>query len=63
MRIEVGADHPVTASQLHGGEERETAWRAITSASARFTQYQQQTDRELPIVRLTERPTGGPATD
>ncbi len=63
VRIEVGGRTiPVTAAQLHG-EERETAWRAITSASARFTQYQQQTDRELPVIRLTERTTGGTVTD
>lgn len=57
VEIEVdGRTVPVRAEQLHG-EERETAWRAITSASARFTKYQQQTDRELPIIRLTEQPT------
>jgi deazaflavin-dependent oxidoreductase (nitroreductase family) len=55
VQIEIGGRRiPVTAAQLHG-EERETAWRAITSASARFVKYQQQTDRELPIIRLTAR--------
>lgn len=55
VQIEVGGRTiPVTATQLHGAE-RQTAWRAITSASARFTKYQQQTDRELPIILLTER--------
>ena len=45
---------PVRARQLHG-EDRERAWRSITGGSARFRKYQQQTDRELPIIRLTER--------
>lgn len=57
VQIEVGGRTiSVNAEQLHG-KERERAWRAITSASARFTKYQQQTDRELPIIRLTEQPT------
>ena len=61
VQIEIGGRRiPVTAAQLHG-EERETAWRAITSASARFVKYQQQTDRELPIIRLTARIAGAPA--
>jgi deazaflavin-dependent oxidoreductase (nitroreductase family) len=55
VQIEIGGRSiPVSAVQLHG-EERETAWRAITAASPRFTRYQQQTDRELPVIRLTER--------
>ena len=54
VQIEIGGRAiPVSAEQLHG-TEREKAWRAITSASARFTKYQQQTDRELPIIRLSE---------
>jgi deazaflavin-dependent oxidoreductase (nitroreductase family) len=47
VQIEIeGRSIPVSAAQLHG-EERE--------ASPRFTRYQQQTDRELPVIRLTER--------
>lgn len=42
----------VTAEQLHG-EELARAWRGITDASARFARYQQKTDRELPVIRLT----------
>ena len=56
VQIELGGRTvPVTANELHG-EDRETAWRAITAASPRFVQYQQQTDRQLPVIRLTERP-------
>lgn len=59
VQIQIGGRTiPVTAEQLHG-EERQRAWRAITSTSARFIKYQQQTDRELPIIRLTERTAGG----
>jgi deazaflavin-dependent oxidoreductase (nitroreductase family) len=45
----------VIAEQLHGSE-RDEAWRQIAAASPRFAKYQQKTDRELPIIRLTPRP-------
>lgn len=61
VTIEVGARRiPVRARQLHG-EERERAWRGITGTSARFSKYQEQTDRELPIIRLTERSADRPS--
>ena len=45
---------PVTAEQLHGAE-RAQAWQQILTAAPRFAKYQQKTDRELPIIRLTPR--------
>jgi len=42
----------VAPEQLRGAE-REAAWKRITAAVPRFAQYQQKTDRELPIIRLT----------
>jgi deazaflavin-dependent oxidoreductase (nitroreductase family) len=52
VRINVGGETvPVTAEQLHG-TERDEAWKQITDASPRFTKYQQNTDRELPVIRL-----------
>lgn len=47
---------PVRAEQLHGAE-REAAWHRITQASKRFADYASKTDRELPIIRLTEQPS------
>ena len=44
----------VAAEQLHG-PERDAAWRQIIAASQRFADYQEKTDRELPIIRLTSR--------
>lgn len=44
----------VIAEQLHGAEREET-WREIAAASPQFAKYQQQTDRELPIIRLKPR--------
>jgi len=44
----------VTATQL-AGDERTAAWKQITAAAGRFAGYQEKTDRELPILRLTPR--------
>ena len=35
------------------GAERETAWRRIVSIAPGFAEYQQKTDREIPVIRLT----------
>jgi len=44
----------VVAEQLHGAERAE-AWEQIVAAAPRFGQYQQKTDRELPVLRLVAR--------
>jgi deazaflavin-dependent oxidoreductase (nitroreductase family) len=49
-----GRSVAMIAEQLHG-TERDQAWRQIAAASPRFAKYQQKTDRELPIIRLTPR--------
>jgi len=49
-----GQRHAVTAEELHG-TGRDEAWRQIIAAAPRFAQYQQKTDRALPIIRLTRR--------
>jgi deazaflavin-dependent oxidoreductase (nitroreductase family) len=55
VQIEVnGRRVRVTAGQLHGAERAE-AWRQIAAATPRFAQYQQKTDRELPVIRLVPR--------
>lgn len=60
VRLEIdGRSVAVTAEQLHGAE-RAQAWQQITDAAHRFARFQEQTDREFPILRLTPRP--GPAT-
>ena len=42
----------VTAAELHGVERAE-AWRRITAEAANFRRYEQTTDREMPVIRLT----------
>lgn len=52
VRIELkGRTVVVTAEQLHGAERVE-AWHQITTTAPQFGKYQQQTDRELPVIRL-----------
>ena len=59
VTIEVdGQTIPVTAEQLHSSA-REQAWQQIITAAPRFAQYQQKTDRELPVIRLTRRVSAG----
>jgi deazaflavin-dependent oxidoreductase (nitroreductase family) len=55
VRIEVGGRTvPVVAEQLHGAERTE-AWEQIVATAPRFGQYQQKTDREIPVIRLVAR--------
>lgn len=42
----------VRAEQLHGAA-RAQAWDQIATSTPRFARYQDQTDRELPVIRLT----------
>jgi deazaflavin-dependent oxidoreductase (nitroreductase family) len=49
-----GETMPVTPSPL-GGADREQAWQRITAAQPRYAKYQDKTDREYPVVRLTPR--------
>jgi deazaflavin-dependent oxidoreductase (nitroreductase family) len=54
-RVEIelpGRTIAVTAEQLHGAQRQE-AWQQITTAAPQFAKYQQGTDRELPVIRLT----------
>jgi deazaflavin-dependent oxidoreductase (nitroreductase family) len=63
VQIEIdGRSIEVTAEQLHGAERAE-AWQQITTAAHRFSGFQDQTDREFPILRLTPRPGTGVPSD
>ena len=53
VRIEIdGRTVSVTAEELRGAE-RDAAWKQITETVGRFAQYQEKTDRRLPVLRLT----------
>ncbi len=49
-----GESIPVTARELHD-TERDDTWATITAAAPRFAQYEQKTDRQLPVIELTRR--------
>jgi deazaflavin-dependent oxidoreductase (nitroreductase family) len=52
--IEVeGRSFPVMVEQLEGSP-RDAAWQRIVAAQPRFGGYQKKTDRDLPVIRLTE---------
>ncbi len=48
----------VSAEQLYG-QAREQAWRRIKNDLPRYAKYEQQTDRELPVIRLQARSPSG----
>ena len=47
-----GKQQRVTPSQLDG-QAREQAWQRITQAQPRYRGYQEKTDREIPVIKLT----------
>ncbi len=44
------------------GPERETAWAYITFKAPIYAKYQMQTDREIPVIRLTAAPSNEVST-
>ena len=51
--VELGSERVKVRPDILQGEERATAWDRIVSQAAGFGKYQEQTDREIPVVRLT----------
>lgn len=51
-----GKRFAVVAEQLHGAE-RDQAWKRITAAAPRYASDARKTDRQLPVIRLTPRPS------
>jgi deazaflavin-dependent oxidoreductase (nitroreductase family) len=49
-----GRKTPVTPRRL-AGDERAAAWERITRERPNFAGYEEKTDREIPVVRLTAR--------
>jgi deazaflavin-dependent oxidoreductase (nitroreductase family) len=61
-----GRAFPATVTQL-SGDERDAAWRRITTAQPRYAGYERATDRAIPVLRLTpagrRAPAGRPPRD
>ena len=51
--IEVGGDTVAVTAREVNGEERDRLFRAQAERSPQFTEYQQKTDRLIPVVVLT----------
>lgn len=52
VTVETGREtFPVTARQLHGAQ-RDRAWRAVVDRKPRFGEYEQKTDRVIPVFAL-----------
>lgn len=54
--VDVGRDRYKVTPELLRGDERATAWERIVAEAPQFAGYPQQTDREIPVVRLTRTP-------
>jgi deazaflavin-dependent oxidoreductase (nitroreductase family) len=53
IEVEVGTDtHTVVADEITG-PERDEVWKRVVAQSPGFGDYQQKTDRVIPLVRLT----------
>lgn len=52
--VEFGGNKTRVRAESLQGAEREERWREITSQAPNFAAYQRQTDREIPVVRLTQ---------
>src|SRR5436309_9872271 len=50
--IEVGKRKLEVRPESLKGAEREAAWRRIVAQSPGYAAYQEQTDREIPVIRL-----------
>ncbi|APE32638.1 nitroreductase [Nocardia mangyaensis] len=48
---------PAVAVSAHklAGADRDRAWAQITTAQPRYEKYQRKSDREYPVIRLTEK--------
>jgi deazaflavin-dependent oxidoreductase (nitroreductase family) len=57
--LEVGSERFKVAGESLEGQERADALARIAAISARYGKYQEKTDREIPIVRLTREPAEG----
>jgi len=53
--IEVGGRKLPARAEALKGAERDEAWRRIVMQSPNYAAYQQNTDRQIPVVRLTAR--------
>lgn len=51
--IEVGTEELEVTAELAHGEERERLWAVITEKNAAFKEYENKTERTIPLIILT----------
>jgi deazaflavin-dependent oxidoreductase (nitroreductase family) len=54
--IDIGGRHIAVKPESLHGPERERAWARIVALASGYGKYAEQTDREIPVVRLVRRP-------
>lgn len=55
VQIELAEGKIAVTAEPVTGAERERAWARITAAQPRYAKYEQKTDRQLPVIRLTRK--------
>jgi deazaflavin-dependent oxidoreductase (nitroreductase family) len=55
FEIEVDGRRTAATPRTLEGAERDAAWARITAEQSQFAGYEQKTDRQIPVVRLTAR--------
>ena len=55
VRVEVGGDTVEATARVTEGEEREQLWTRQKEAYPQFAQYEQNTDRQIPVIVLDRR--------
>ena len=55
VSIEVGADTVDVLARVTEGEERAAIWEPLKAEIPTFAEYEQQTDREIPVIMLEPR--------
>jgi deazaflavin-dependent oxidoreductase (nitroreductase family) len=55
VEIEIEGRKTAVTPRTLTGEERAAAWKRITTERPNFAGYEQKTDREIPVIRLTAR--------
>ncbi len=55
VTVQIGAERRPVRARVASGDERQDLWRRIVDQQPRFGDYEQKTDREIPVVVLEPR--------
>ena len=54
--IEIGQEKKAVAAEQLLGAEYDEAWQRIAAEAPQFARYRTKTDRQIPVIRLSDRP-------